>query len=51
MVAAADVQAVLGIFFPVASFVWTDLVAYYIYTVVVERRTRNHAQWETELRR
>jgi len=33
-----NVIAVLGILFPVASFIWTDFVAYYMFLVL---RTRN----------
>jgi hypothetical protein len=27
-------QAILGMFFPIASFLWTDCIAYYVYMVV-----------------
>jgi len=29
-------QAIIGIFFPVASFLWTDCIAWYLYKVVIQ---------------
>lgn len=43
------IMALLGIFFPVASFLWTDFIAFYLYLTVV-RRTRNPISWTTLLR-
>ena len=37
--AACEAMALLGIFFPVASFLWTDFIAYFIYLVIVNRGT------------
>jgi hypothetical protein len=34
---ACQTFAVLGILFPVASFVWTNLIAFYLYSVIVNR--------------
>jgi hypothetical protein len=31
--------ALLGIFFPVASFLWTDLIGYYVYCIVMYRHS------------
>jgi hypothetical protein len=32
-----DITALLGIFFPVASFLWTDLIGFYVYCIVMYR--------------
>jgi hypothetical protein len=37
--------ALLGIFFPVASFLWTDFIAYYLWTMIVSRRIRSNDEW------
>jgi hypothetical protein len=39
------VYALLGIFFPVASFLWTDFIAYYLYYTIVYRQFKNDQQW------
>jgi hypothetical protein len=38
--------ALLGIFFPVASFFWTDFVAWHIYITIAERKIKTDAEWE-----
>src|SRR5688572_16509054 len=42
------VMALLGIFFPVASFLWTDFIAFYLYQAVVNRTSQT--EWKTLLR-
>ena len=37
--------ALLGIFFPVASFLWTDFIAYYLYDMVVNRQYVEQKSW------
>jgi hypothetical protein len=37
--------ALLGIFFPVASFCWTDVIAYYLYSLVMWNRFRSSDEW------
>jgi len=37
--------ALISIFFPVASFLWTDIIALYLYTIVVSRVLRNEKEW------
>ena len=43
--------SLLGIFFPVASFIWTDAIAYYLYTVVVTSNIHRTAAGWTNLMR
>jgi hypothetical protein len=38
--------ALLGIFFPVASFFWTDFIAWHIYITIAERKIKTDASWE-----
>lgn len=37
--------ALISIFFPVASFLWTDFIAYYLYDMVVHRRNVTERDW------
>ena len=37
--------ALLGIFFPVASFLWTDFIALHIYMVITSRRLKTEKEW------
>jgi hypothetical protein len=37
--------ALLGIFFPVASFLWTDFIAYYLYSMIVSRKMKSENEW------
>jgi hypothetical protein len=37
--------ALLSIFFPVASFLWTDFIAYYLYDMVVNRQNVGEKEW------
>jgi hypothetical protein len=43
-------SALLGIFFPVASFLWTDCIAYYLYLVVSTRGSMLPINWVKLLR-
>jgi hypothetical protein len=41
----------LGIFFPVSSFIWTDLIAYYLFSVIVQRNQMDKPiVWESRLK-
>jgi hypothetical protein len=41
----------LGIFFPVSSFLWTDLVAYYLFSVIVQRNQSDPTlNWEARMK-
>lgn len=42
--------ALLGIFFPVASFLWTDVIAYYLYSVVATRTPISETEQRTMLK-
>lgn len=42
--------SLLDIFFPVASFLWTDFIAYYLYLVVHYRSVHFVIPWDTLLR-
>lgn len=42
-------SALLGILFPVASFLWTDFIAYYLYLVVYYRTSFSDDQWKSLL--
>lgn len=42
--------SLLGIFFPVASFLWTDIVALYLYWVIVRRNEFVSDPWSGNLR-
>ena len=42
-----EITAALGIFFPVASFIWTDFVAYYMYLVLHKRNTPSTKRFMT----
>lgn len=44
-------MALVGIFFPVASFLWTDIIAYYLYCVVIYRKFYTDSEWKSLLRR
>lgn len=37
--------ALLGIFFPVASFFWTDFIAWHIYITIAERKIKTDQDW------
>lgn len=39
--------ALLGIFFPVASFIWTDFIGYYLYTMISTRKLTTDNEWDT----
>lgn len=41
--------ALLGIFFPVASFLWTDFIAYYLYDMVVNRQSVDRKDWSRSM--
>lgn len=43
--------ALLDIFFPVASFLWTDFIALYLYLVVTARLTSSQLHWDRLLPR
>jgi hypothetical protein len=43
--------ALLGIYFPVASFLWTDCIAYFLYLVVSNRTSYQPYDWKTLLRK
>jgi hypothetical protein len=43
--------ALISIFFPVASFLWTDIIALYLYAIVVSREFRNEKEWRSIMRR
>lgn len=38
--------ALLGIFFPVASFFWTDFIAWHIYVTIAERKIKTDESWK-----
>jgi hypothetical protein len=42
--------ALLGIFFPVASFLWTDFIAIYLYTLIIWGKFRPESTWATLMR-
>jgi hypothetical protein len=42
--------AVLGIFFPVASFLWTDFIAIYLYTLIIWGKFRPESTWASLMR-
>ncbi len=44
------VMALLGIFFPVASFLWTDFIAFYLYIAVTRRSLKKIFEWKNLLR-
>ncbi len=46
--AFCKVMALLGIFFPVASFLWTDFIALYLYLSVIKRSS--NMEWSKLLR-
>jgi hypothetical protein len=43
---SCEILALLDIFFPVASFLWTDFIAYYLYIVVKSRGSRGQYNWK-----
>jgi hypothetical protein len=45
-----EVSALLGIYFPVASFLWTDCIAYFLYLVVSNRSWYQPYDWTKLLR-
>lgn len=40
------IYGLLGIFFPVASFLWTDFIAYYLYSMIVSRKQKTEKEWK-----
>lgn len=42
--------ALVSIFFPVASFLWTDIIALYLYAIVVSREFRSEKEWRRIMR-
>ena len=40
------ISSLLGIYFPVASFLWTDCIAFFLYIVVKTRTTMNAYDWK-----
>jgi hypothetical protein len=47
--ALCETSALLGIFFPVASFLWTDCIAYFLYLVVSNRTAYEPYNWSNLL--
>lgn len=45
-----EISALLGIFFPVASFLWTDCIAFFLYLVVANRTCYQPYDWPILLR-
>jgi hypothetical protein len=45
-----QILALLGIFFPVASFLWTDFIAYYLYSMIVSRKFKTDLEWKQLLK-
>lgn len=45
-----EISALLGIYFPVASFLWTDCIAYFLYLVVFNRTDYQPYNWTKLLR-
>lgn len=43
--------ALLGIFFPVASFMWTDFIAFYLYSLIMWNRFRSPDEWSVLMRK
>ena len=43
--------ALLGIFFPVASFLWTDFIAFYLYSIILWNRFRTSSEWSKLMRK
>jgi hypothetical protein len=37
--------SLLGIFFPIASFIWTDFIALYLYTMIHSRKLTTENEW------
>lgn len=46
-----QVTALLGIFFPVASFMWTDFIAFYLYSLIMWNRFRTLEEWEKTMKK
>ena len=42
--------SLLGIFFPVSSFLWTDLIAYYLYSVIANRNNGEAINWDLRMK-
>jgi hypothetical protein len=42
--------ALLGIFFPIASFFWTDYIAWHIYITIAERKIKTTKEWISLMR-
>ena len=45
-----EISSLLGIFFPVASFLWTDCIAFFLYLVVSNRTCYQPYNWDKLLR-
>lgn len=43
--------ALLGIFFPVASFLWTDFIAFYLYSLIMWNRFRSSDDWDRTMKK
>jgi hypothetical protein len=43
--------ALLGIYFPVASFFWTDFIAWHIYTTISSRKVVSDEDWDRTMKR
>jgi hypothetical protein len=42
--------ALLGIFFPVASFLWTDFIGFYLYSLIHSRKLTTDDEWKKLMR-
>lgn len=49
--AFCQITALIGIFFPVASFLWTDAIAYYLYSVIVFSHFYTDVEWTKLLKK
>lgn len=43
--------ALLGIFFPIASFLWTDFIAFYLYSLIMWNRFRSPEEWNRTMKK
>lgn len=48
--AACETLALIGIFFPVSSFLWTDFIAYYLYRMIVQNQFYSQEEWQSVMR-
>lgn len=42
--------SLLGIFFPVASFIWTDFIGYYLFSMINSRKLTTDKEWKYLMR-